>query len=124
MLLNAIKSGFYSEYMNVVEWTFKVFVKLASDYHDTECLEHHIKWFLLLPSSNNQNLGGGMEASLYGLSRNASLVESMSLLLSITFKDNFPRMLLELRTNHIKSLSQYFAFINEILPNMHKTNKN
>ena len=123
MLLNTIKSGFYSHHIQVVEWTYKLFVKIAQDFDEGECLDQHQKWCFLMPSSNSQSLGGGLEASLYALQRNSTLVEQMALFLNVTFRDQFPKLVQELRNNHAKNFSHFVAMINEVLPNLHKQNK-
>jgi hypothetical protein len=40
MLLNALKSGFYSTNQTICEWTIKLFSRIAQDFTDSQSFEY------------------------------------------------------------------------------------
>jgi hypothetical protein len=58
----------------------------------------------MIPSQSNQLLGGGLESSLYALSKHPTIVESIALLINFSFKGNFrDRFIEEIKANHSKN---------------------
>ena len=124
MLLNALKSGFFSECMPVAEWTCKLFSKIAMDFEQNSQLTDLYQWFIQVPSAKNGQLGGGLEAVLYSLNKHSQIVEHVCNVILAVFKGNLSKLISELRQNHTKkNLALLPQLINEMLPYLHRSNK-
>lgn len=56
-----------------------------------------------MPMAKNNQLGGGLEATLYALKHFPTIVESVSTLIALAFKNNFDKIIAELRQNHVQN---------------------
>jgi hypothetical protein len=69
VLLSALKCGFFSEYFEVSGQAFRLFSKISQDLNSYGYQKVFAKWYLQKPEAENGKLGGGLEATLYMLSK-------------------------------------------------------
>ena len=71
MLLSALKCGFFSDDFEVSGRAFKLFSKISNDLNSYGYQKVFARWYLQKPDTENGNLGGGLEATLYMLNKHS-----------------------------------------------------
>lgn len=114
MLINLLKCGFYSQDTRVIEHTMVLFRRIMDEYDKLNKYADFFDWYIQTPTKENNNIGGGLDASIFIFNKFTEFREPAIEFMTSAFRGNLHKLLPALKENQGKDKKMWTQkFLNE-----------